>query len=136
MDRAEMERVVRRTYSERLSNDVERVCALFWDDALLRVAGKSGPLDAAAASQVRPSARASIEALVANWHWLETRFFNLLIDGNRAAVHYAVRLRFTPTREILETEVFDILTIRDGKISEFVEFCDTALVAGLLNQAG
>ena len=136
MHRADMERAIRHAYAERLTNDVDRVCALFWDDALIRIAGKTDATDFVTGGQSSVSVRPVVEALVHNWHWLEIRFFNLLIDGNRAAVHYTARLRLTPTREIQETELFDFVTFRDGKVAELVEFCDTAVIAGLMTSAG
>ncbi len=129
MDRADMERAVREAYAVRLTNDIDGILNLFWGDALIRIAGKANAPALVTGGRNGGSLRHVVETLVGNWHWLETRFFNLLIDGNRAATHYSVRARFTPTGEILDAELFDFATLRDGKIAALVEFRDTAAPA-------
>jgi ketosteroid isomerase-like protein len=44
-------------------------------------------------------------------------------------VHLSGRIRHVPTGKVLDTEILDKLTIKDGKIVDFAEFLDTHLVA-------
>jgi ketosteroid isomerase-like protein len=79
--------------------------------------------------------RATLGAMIETWSWLEVAPIALLIDGERAAAHNRVRLRFEPTGEEVETQILDLFTIRDGRIVHLIEFVDTALLARLMAAA-
>lgn len=58
----------------------------------------------------------------------------MLIDGSKAAVQWHARIRSTVTGETVDTDLFDLLEMDDGRISSFLEFCDTALAARMMKQ--
>jgi ketosteroid isomerase-like protein len=59
----------------------------------------------------------------------------MMIDGERAAVHSRVKIRYVPRNMTVTTDLLDTFHFRDGKIVEFVEFADTALVKDLMSPA-
>jgi len=56
----------------------------------------------------------------------------ILVEGDKAVVHWRGKIRSTVTGEIVDTELVDLFEFKDGRISSFVEFCDTALAARLM----
>jgi ketosteroid isomerase-like protein len=58
-----------------------------------------------------------------------------VIEGDKGAVRWRVRLRHAPTGENHETELFDLWTIEGDRVKSVVQFCDTALVAKLVSKS-
>ncbi len=57
--------------------------------------------------------------------------------GSKAAVHSRMTVRAKATGNVMETELFDLVEIRDGKIASFTQFFDTASAMAMLQpQAG
>lgn len=78
---------------------------------------------------------ASIEeiarAMVAAWKWRRADIRSSVIEGDYAAVHFRLQAEFAPKREIVEMEVGNFWTFRDGACAKLVEFADTALMKRL-----
>ena len=51
-------------------------------------------------------------------------------------MHWRGKIRSTLTGEVVDTELVDLFELQDGRISSFVEFCDTALAARLMQADG
>jgi ketosteroid isomerase-like protein len=58
----------------------------------------------------------------------------LVIDGDRAALHRTSRMRNRGTGALLSVDVCDFMRFRDGMVIEFSEYPDSAAIARL--QAG
>jgi ketosteroid isomerase-like protein len=58
----------------------------------------------------------------------------MLIDGNAAAVHWRAKFRSNINGQTVETDLFDLVELEDGRVTSFLEFCDTALAARLMQQ--
>jgi ketosteroid isomerase-like protein len=50
-------------------------------------------------------------------------------------VHWRVKVRSSVTGETADTQLIDIVEVKDGRIVSFVEFCDTALASRLMSRA-
>jgi ketosteroid isomerase-like protein len=126
MNRAEMESAVHATYQTRLSNDAVQTAALFTPTARFLMVGSE---PAATAPQVATAAQIgeAMQTVIGLWQWLDYQPLSTLIDGNRVAAHYRVSMRFVPTGDVVDTELFDLMTFENGKLTELVEFYDTAL---------
>jgi ketosteroid isomerase-like protein len=59
----------------------------------------------------------------------------MVIDGERAAVHSRVKIKYVPRGMTFTTDLLDLFHFNDGKIVELVEFADTALVKDLMSSA-
>jgi ketosteroid isomerase-like protein len=132
MDRTSVEQVIRDGYAARLRGDVDVTCQSFSDDASFTIAGS--PEASPVASSVRGcgNIRDALAGLMGAFEFLHHDFLDVLVEGDRAAVHSRARLRATATGEEVETDFVDLVTVRDGKIESFVQFCDTALAGKLV----
>jgi ketosteroid isomerase-like protein len=128
MDRTVFEALLDKLYEDRVADNVEGVMSCFHPDAAMRMAGSPFACPAAAAAKGAANVRLLIEGLVRAWEFLLFERRATVIDGDRAAVHSRLRVRFRPTGEEVETELYDLWTIRDGKIANLLEFADTALI--------
>jgi ketosteroid isomerase-like protein len=135
LDRTILKAQIDRIYAVRKSNDALEAGALFTDDAVFELSGSVGPGRIAVRAERNQDVAALMKTLVETWEWLDHEILDLLIDGNRAAVRYRTKQRFIPTGDVVETDLYDLVTFRDGKISHMVEFCDTALAADLIKAA-
>ena len=134
MDRSAMETLVRRLYDARVAGDVDKILGFFAPQHQFRLAGDQ-TMGVAAIASGRTEFVSMLGMLVQAWEWREVRIDNLLIDGDRAAVRHRTKMRFVPTGDLIETEICDVITFRDGKIVDFVEFCDTARALQLVQAA-
>ena len=135
MDRTTVQALVDHIYSVRKMNNAALAAGLFCHDAVFEMAGSPGPGRIAARVEHAESIGALMKSFVDAWEWLDHEILDVVIDGSRAAVRYRTRQRFIPTNQIVETDLFDLVTFRDGKIAHMVEFCDTALATDLIQIA-
>jgi ketosteroid isomerase-like protein len=70
--------------------------------------------------------------LIALFEFIDRNIICMVIDGERAAVHSRVKIKYVPQNRIVTTDLLDTFHFRDGKIVEFVEFADTALIKNLM----
>jgi ketosteroid isomerase-like protein len=136
MSREEMERLVRDVYGARLGNNLEAARNYFSPDSCFTLNGcpKASPI--ALSLSGKPAIDQLLTTLFETWEWLEQDIHHSLIDGDRAAVHYRLKVRFKPTGEIITTQICDLLRLRSGKLMEITQFLDTALVGQLMGQLG
>jgi ketosteroid isomerase-like protein len=127
MTRNEYERLIHTFYESRLANDADACLAHFSPTASFRLIGT--PLPPGGAPPPSPDAvRRQVHDMVHTWEWKAFDLQSIAIDGDRAAVYYRLTTAFKPTRDILTTDVVDLMTFANGKVTSFIEFVDTALV--------
>jgi ketosteroid isomerase-like protein len=131
-DRAEMEKIVRAAYAARVRGDVEEVVRCFAPDAHFELRGDPTaspvPVRTAGADQLRPRMAELTRLFTFHNHEIIT----LVIDGANVALRSRVALTSTLTGRTVETELADFIEVKDGRITSFVQYCDTALAAKLL----
>jgi ketosteroid isomerase-like protein len=135
LERATVQALVDHIYSVRKMNNAALAAELFAHDAVFELAGAAGPGRIATRVDAAEGIRSLMKSLVEAWEWIDHEILDLVIDGNRAAVRYRTRQRFIPTNQIVETDLFDLVTFREGKIAHMIEFCDTALATDLIHVA-
>lgn len=69
--------------------------------------------------------------LEATYENLGSTIHELVIDGDRAALHRAAKLRNRGTGEVVSIDVCDFFRFRDGLVVEFSEYPDSAALAKL-----
>ena len=127
MTRDDYERLITTFYENRLANDAEACLAHFSPTAAFRLVGT--PLPPADAPPPSPDAvRRQVTDMVHTWEWKKFDLQSIVIDGDRAAIHYRLTTAFKPTRDVMTTDVVDLMTFAGGKVTSFVEFVDTAMV--------
>ena len=134
-DRSGVEKVLRDAYEARVRGDIDTLGRIFADNARFEVAGSSQvsrvPARVEGAAQVLPL----IGQQIKTFQLSDLRILSMVIEGSKAAVHWRAKVRSSVTGEIADTQLFDLIEVRDGRIVSFVEFCDTALASRLMGPA-
>ena len=128
-DRQDIEKVVRDAYAARAAKDLDAIARLVMPNAEFQLAGSPATFPAAARAQGSAQLVAAVKSLIETFDFLEQTMVESVIEGNKAAVLWRVKLKHNPTDQVFDTELFDLWTIRDGRVASLVQFCDTALVA-------
>ncbi|MCW5688373.1 MAG: nuclear transport factor 2 family protein [Pseudolabrys sp.] len=123
-DRMEMESLVRALYAARVGNDIATVERMFADDARFEILG-SNP--AAVKTTGKRNIVAAAEALMKTFVMDDLEILALLIDGNRAAVHWRVAIKPAGSGVPVTADMIDIVTIENGLVTALTEICDSAL---------
>ena len=131
-DRDEIERIIRNAYAARVGKDIDNTMKFFAPDASFQSAGSAAASPAAARASGAADLRATFSALIAAFDILELALLTSVIEGDKAAMHWRVKVKHNPTGEVHDTELFDLWTIEGGRATSFVQFTDTALVAKLM----
>jgi ketosteroid isomerase-like protein len=128
-ERNEIERIVKESYAARKRNSVAETLKYFHPDVSFRVMGSEnlGPMTKGVSGL--DALRSMFEGLFPAWDWSNFEIRSIHVDGDRAFVHLSGQIRHVPTGKIIDTEILDRLTIKDGLIVDFAEFLDTHLLA-------
>jgi ketosteroid isomerase-like protein len=129
-DRKEIEKLLKDAYAARKRGDVDAICACFAENPDFTMAGARETSPVALRCAEGPTFRTVMSGMVQTFEWLDHEILSLIIDGSKAAVRG--RIRSALTGDEVVTELVDVVTVADGKIQSFVEFCDTALAAKLM----
>ena len=121
-DRLQVEQLVRELHVARLEGDLERLCALYADEARLRIAGSTDgkPIAIAAAgiAEIRPW----LSILVKTFRLTQYTILSLSIDVPRAAAHWRVDIHSKITGVVVPTELVDLIEVRGERITSHTEF--------------
>ena len=132
--RDDIEKLLRGAYAARQRGDVDAICAMFAPDARFEMAGaQESPTTARVHGhdEFRPLLKRMIDTFEMRDHSV----LAVLVEGDRAAVHWQATFRSSVTGETVKTDLVDLIGVENGKIKSFLEFCDTALAERLLKQA-
>jgi len=73
--------------------------------------------------------QAMITALVDDWDLSGLRNESIHVDGDTAFVHRKGKVRHIPSGKVIDTELMDKITVKDGRLVKYIQFVDTFLVA-------
>ena len=121
-DRPEIEQLVRELHAARLDGNLERLCALYADEARLRIAGSTDGKPIAIAAIGLAEVRPWLSILVRTFRLGEYRLLSLTIEGERAAAHWRVDIHSKITGVVVPTELVDLIDVRGGRIASHIEF--------------
>ena len=122
--RATIESLLDKAYAARRSQDPQAAAACFTDDGCFR-ANVSGMPPARGAER-----EAGMKGVFEAFELLELKEHCRVIDPpGRAVVHW--RGKFRVNGQVGETDVLDLIEVRDGKIASLTTFFDTAYAAAL-----
>jgi ketosteroid isomerase-like protein len=127
-DREAIRKLIEQAYAARDSGDVNGVMAAFHANGAFELAGAKTTLALAGAVEGHPGVRETMARFVATFEFIKRDVVSMIIDGDRAAVHSRLKIRFIPKDSTFTSDVVDVFRIQDGKILELVEFADTALI--------
>jgi ketosteroid isomerase-like protein len=121
-------KVIHEAYEARRRGDVANTVARFAPDASFRIAGSpaASPVPRHVAGHQAMSV--ALQGLIDTFEFVEQKMINSVVEGEKVAVHWTVTLRHRQTNATQESELYDLCTVRDGKVVSFVQFADTALL--------
>ncbi|HEV7879993.1 nuclear transport factor 2 family protein [Bradyrhizobium sp.] len=132
-DRNTIKTVIERCYAARQKGDIETLMAAFDPEAVFELAGSKELVPAAEAARGHQNIRAAMTGLIAVFDFIDRDIINMVIDGEHAAVHSRVKIKYVPRDRTFTTDLLDSFHFRDGKIVELLEFADTALIKELMS---
>ena len=132
-DRETIEALIDRGYAARREGDVETLVSTFHPDAEFELAGSQTALHVAGSVQGHQNVRTTMAGLIAVFDFVHREIVSMVIDGEQAAVHSRVKIRFIPGDKVFTTDILDLFLFNNGKIVKLVEFADTALIKQLVS---
>jgi ketosteroid isomerase-like protein len=121
-DRAAFERLLAALYDARASGALEQLCALFGPDALFKISGSSDGKPIALSARGTEEVRSWLAVLVKTFRLTRHEIVSMLIEGDRAAVHWRASIHSRVTGASVPTELVDLVEVRAGRIGSYVEF--------------
>ncbi len=122
ISRADFERLLTELHAARLASDLPRLCALFAADARLRIVGSGDGKPIAITASGIGEIESWLTMLVKTFRLSQYEPLSMIIDGERAAVHWRVQIRSRITGQPVPTELVDVVEVRDGRIAAHTEF--------------
>ncbi len=126
--RSHIENALRSLYAARVKGDLEGTLKDLAEDAVFRINGQQ--LMGAAVTG-KAAIRPLLRELIKHWRFEDWKECSLLVDGEKALLHWTARVTYAPTNKSENVDTFDVVTFRDGKIVDYLQSTDTALVSSL-----
>jgi len=121
--RATIESILDKAYAARQRDDAEGAAACFTEDGCFRSVG--GP-----ATKSRNEQIMALKAQFDAFALLEMNVHCRIIDPPLAVVHWHGKFR-AKNGQIGETDILDLIEVRDGRIASLTTFFDTAYAQAL-----
>ena len=132
-NREELLDQVRRAYAARGKDALDDLMAEFHPKAVFTLAGDKQALSVTGSAQGHSAVREGMGKFISTFEFGERHILSELVEGDRAAVHSRITVRFRPKNSEHETEVLDLFRFQDGKIIELIEFADTGLIGKMMS---
>jgi ketosteroid isomerase-like protein len=132
-DREAMIDTIYRAYDARGRGDIEGCMAAFHPNAVFEIKGEKDVLEVAGAVQGHLNVRAAMTGFIETFEFMKRDIVDAIVEGDRAAVHSRLKVRFIPRDVVFTSDVLDTFKFEDGKIIELVEFADTALIKNVVS---
>jgi len=127
--------VIRRAYKARGKGDPDALMATFHPDAVFTLIGDKKALEVTGSFHGHDGVREALRKFIAIFDFVDRQILSEVVEGDRAAVHSCLVVRYGPTKETWTADCLDLLTIKDGKIIELIEFADTAQIRDVISGA-
>jgi ketosteroid isomerase-like protein len=121
-DRSAIEGLLQELYSARLRGDLNALCACFTEDATLRISGASDSNPILIQATGLTEFRRMFSMMIKSFKLSEYASLSMLVDGRSAASHWSVRIHSRITGLVVNTELIDLVEVREGRIATYTEF--------------
>jgi ketosteroid isomerase-like protein len=135
MDRGAIEALIGQAYAARKEGDIERLMSAFHPDAVFELAGSNALLSVAGTTRGHQDIRTAMAGFIAGFDFIHRDIVSITTDGERAAVHSRLTVKFVPGDKTFKSDLVDLFRFKDGKIVELLEFVDTALIKDVISGA-
>ena len=122
--RASIEAILDKAYDARRRSDAEAAAACFCEDGCFMANGAPG------GTKNRSEQVTALKQVFANFTLVEFQQYCWVIDPPRAVVHWRGKFR-APNGRVGDTDVLDLIEVRDGRIASLTTFYDTAYAMNL-----
>ncbi|MBM3646484.1 MAG: nuclear transport factor 2 family protein [Alphaproteobacteria bacterium] len=130
--RVDIEKSITSLFAARLRGDLEGVMRELAPDATFRFNGRGTRVAALGQpSKGTAAIKPIVQQLIDTWRFDDWRQRTLLIDGERALLHWSAVVTCIPTGRTERFDVFDLITFHNGKIVDYHQSTDTALMMAL-----
>lgn len=119
--RAAFEKLLSELYAARAAGALGPLCALFGPDAVFKISGSSDGKPIALAARGTEEVRSWLAVLVKTFRLTRHEILSIVIDGDKAAVHWRASIHSRITGASVPTELVDLVEMRDGRIGSYVE---------------
>lgn len=136
MDRDEMLRVMGEGYQARVRGDVEGVLGIFNSDAEFKLNAAPQQAPVSLRTEGTSGLRHAMTQLVQAFEFQKLDIIDAVVEGSKAAIRIRFTVRSKQTGHVAETESLDLVEFRDGKVSSYVQFFDTAIAERLMFTPG
>ena len=132
MDREQMLRVLGEVYAARVKGDVDGVLKMFTDDAKFNLNASPQQTEVSVATDGASPLHAVMTKLVTTFEFKDLEIVDSIVEGSRAAIRIRFTARSRANGKEAKTESLDLVEFRDGKVSSYTQFFDTATAHGLI----
>jgi ketosteroid isomerase-like protein len=122
--RATIEAILDKAYAARRNQDAAATAACFCDDGCFMANGMP------AGTRNRTEQVSALQQMFDAFALVEFREHCRIIDPPRAVVHWRGKFR-AKNGQVGDTDVLDLIEVRDGRIAALTTFFDTAYAAAL-----
>jgi ketosteroid isomerase-like protein len=130
--RDEMLQTIMLVYKAREEGNIEGLMAAFHPHAVFELKGDKSMLEVAGAVEGHTNVRAALSEFIKGFQFKKRDILDVIVEGDRAAVHSRLEVSFVPTNKSFTSDVLDTFRFEDGKIIKLVEFTDTALIKNVI----
>ena len=132
-NRETMLETVRAAYAARGRGDLDGLIGTFHPKGAFTLVGDKQALEVVGSVQGHAGLREAMGGYIAAFEFGERTILSELVDGNRAAVHSRLVVRFVPKNKVWTADILDLFEFEDGKIKELTEFTDTAMIKAMIS---
>jgi ketosteroid isomerase-like protein len=131
-ERGHIEQVIRALYAARIADDIEGTLKDVAEDGVFKMNARGLPVEGAGTSiDGKGAVREAVAALIKDWKFEDWTERSLLVDGDRAALHWQANVTNRNTGKRALMDGLDLITFRAGKITKFRQNVDTAMMMQL-----
>jgi len=130
--RSHIEAAVRSLWEARLRGDLEGALKDAAENVVFGLNAR-GTGQESLSERVRGKAviRPILQQLFETWRFDDWKEISFLIDGEKALLHWTARVTCLPTGKSENFDALDLITFHDGKIVDYHQSTDTALMMSL-----
>ena len=130
--RTQIEDTIRDLWVARLQGDLEGTLKGVAEGAVFSLNARgTGEKSMSERSTGKAAIRPVLRQLIENWRFDDWKQISLLIDGEKALLHWTARVTCVPTGKSENFDVFDLIKFQDDKIVDYHQSTDTALMMSL-----
>lgn len=131
-DRDQIETKIRALWAARLKEDVAGTLKDVADDAVFEINARGTGVPGLSAPVVgKPAIGEALHQLFVTWDFKDWKALDFMVDGEKALVRWSATVMCTPTGKSDTFDCYDLIKFRDGKIVDYRQATDTAMLMKL-----